>query len=71
MNKINDIMTTIADMQKYLILISDEESSQKSKLAFLRLVIKYCGIIINKCKEQIKELENQCVNDSINADTDK
>lgn len=64
METLDDIKTYIADMVAYCNVISDKESSTKSKIAFAHLMGKAAKRIAEKCEILGKELER-------NADTDR
>lgn len=64
METFEDIKTYICDMVAYCDVISDEDSSIKSKVAFTHLMGKVAKRVARKCNILEKELER-------NADTDR
>jgi len=65
METLEEIKTYIADMVAYCNVISDKDSSVKSKVAFTHLMGKEAKRIADKCEILEKELE------SVNAEQDK
>ena len=64
METLDEIKTYIADMVVYCDVISDKNSSVKSKVAFTNLMGKVAKRIAKKCDILEKEVER-------NADTDR
>ena len=59
METLEDIKTYIADMVAYCNVISDKDSSVKSKMAFTYLMGDVAERIKAKCDKLEKELENE------------
>lgn len=53
----NTVKEYISDMLKYCDVIGDADTTNESKIAFLRLIVTVCEKIEARCERLIKALE--------------